>query len=133
MALLLDMGAEMEAVEPKHGNRPLHKAVENGNLVFASILLSRGAQVNARNNHDSTPLHIASRRASDEGGWRWSDCCWTAAQTWRPRMAWGRPLCSCRVHGHRRASHGDGVATWCPTTTAPVCLSLSSISAIKSS
>ena len=68
VALLLDMGAEMEAVEPQHGNRPLHKAVENGNLVFASILLSRGAQVNARNNHDSTPLHIASRRASDEGG-----------------------------------------------------------------
>ena len=68
VALLLNLDADIEAVEPQHGNRPLHKAVENGNLIFTSLLLSRGAEVNAKDNNGTTPIHMASRYASDEAG-----------------------------------------------------------------
>ena len=68
VALLLDLGADIEAVEPQHGNRPLHKAVETGNLTFTLLLMSRGAQVNTKDNNGFTPLHLASRYTSDETG-----------------------------------------------------------------
>ena len=42
-----------------HGITPLHYAVIKGNLEITDILLSYGANVNARNNFNETPLHCA--------------------------------------------------------------------------
>ena len=68
IALLLDLGADVNAAEPQDNMTPLHRAAEDGNLSFASLLLARGAQIEARDIHGSTPLHMASTQASDEAG-----------------------------------------------------------------
>ena len=45
--------------EDKYGDTPLHDAAEYGNTEVATLLLDRGADVNARDNYDNTPLHNA--------------------------------------------------------------------------
>jgi ankyrin repeat protein len=51
--LLIDRGAEIEIT-------PLHNASRFGFLRVCSLLLNRGAFVNAKNNYGTTPLHNAS-------------------------------------------------------------------------
>ena len=54
--LLEDHGC-LEAVD-NDGKTPLHAALENSNLDFAKILLSRGASVDSHTVGGSTPLHV---------------------------------------------------------------------------
>jgi ankyrin len=64
--LLLDHGADPEAITEGDGEKPLHKvsygeyrSQEDGVLV-AQLLLDRSADVNTRRKDDWTPLHVAS-------------------------------------------------------------------------
>ena len=64
--LLLDHGADLEAVEGKTGEKPLHqvsygkyRSQEDG-VHVAQLLLERGADVNTRRKDQWTPLHLAS-------------------------------------------------------------------------
>jgi ankyrin repeat protein len=41
------------------GNRPLHEAAISGQFVVAECLIKAGADVNARNHQEETPLHLA--------------------------------------------------------------------------
>ena len=45
----------------RNGSSPLHLAVGKGNKEITKLLLSKGADVNARGNDDVTSLHIATR------------------------------------------------------------------------
>ena len=55
--LLVEHGADIDDAVP--GSTPLHMAVESGALDAADILLSLGADPDARNLADSAPLHHA--------------------------------------------------------------------------
>ncbi len=59
--LLMDHAAADAHVRDNSRNTPLHLAAANGNLEAARILLERNAEVNARNDNGSTPLHRASK------------------------------------------------------------------------
>jgi ankyrin repeat protein len=61
---LLDNGAELDARTDLHGLTPLHYAANYGRYDLVSLLVGRGANVNARAEDGTTPLHlaIASRR-----------------------------------------------------------------------
>lgn len=41
------------------GNTPLHNAVKDGLIKTVDVLVKAGADVNAQNDYDSTPLHLA--------------------------------------------------------------------------
>lgn len=45
---------------------PLHVAVSNNRFEVASVLLEKGADINARNKHGLTPLHLAARNGNTE-------------------------------------------------------------------
>ena len=59
--IILDNFEEIENIDAKipEGMTPLHLAVEKGLLEIASLLLDRGADINAEDHLDRTPLHIA--------------------------------------------------------------------------
>ena len=64
---LLNEGADTEIMERQwHGYTPLHKAVVMGNLVFSTLLLAWGAEIEAKAAYGDTPLHLASEHASDD-------------------------------------------------------------------
>jgi ankyrin repeat protein len=65
VAILLNHGANVNAVDDTSGRRALHEAAEHGNLSTAKILLERGADVDAKDIWEWTPLH----RAATQGGW----------------------------------------------------------------
>lgn len=56
--MLIDEGANIEATD-LIGNTALHYAAAFGLRVMVSRLLEMGAQKNAINADDSTPLHVA--------------------------------------------------------------------------
>jgi ankyrin len=58
---LLDKGVPVDFRAPKGGDTPLHRAAHHGRTAFASLLLARGANVNAQNANADTPLHSATR------------------------------------------------------------------------
>lgn len=65
--LLLDRGAEIEAVASTFGNvRPLHSAVAADNTETARALLAAGADANARQGGGFTPLHGAAQNGNRE-------------------------------------------------------------------
>lgn len=64
---LMEHGADVEAVAQNDQRiRPVHAAAANGNLAILRALLARGADVNARQQHDFTPLHTAADRGDGE-------------------------------------------------------------------
>jgi len=58
--LLLNAGAQVKVAERKSGNTPLHAAVFRDKLNIVAALLKAGADVNAENEWEATPLHFAS-------------------------------------------------------------------------
>jgi cytohesin len=59
---LLDAGADIEARDerPHTDETPLHHAARTGNVQLASLLVARGANVNAGARGGFTPLHVAA-------------------------------------------------------------------------
>ena len=64
--LLIDHGASLEASRNAWGMRPLHRAVNYKSPKFVSLLLDRGAKVDARDSLGRTPLLIAARLGDAE-------------------------------------------------------------------
>ncbi|XP_072464061.1 B-cell lymphoma 3 protein isoform X3 [Notamacropus eugenii] len=60
--LLLDRGADVDAVDIKSGRSPLIHAVENNSPAMVQLLLQHGANVNAQMYSGSSALHSASGR-----------------------------------------------------------------------
>ncbi|XP_019481764.1 PREDICTED: B-cell lymphoma 3 protein [Hipposideros armiger] len=60
--LLLERGADIDAVDIKSGRSPLIHAVENNKLSMVQLLLQHGANVNAQMYSGSSALHSASGR-----------------------------------------------------------------------
>ncbi|XP_072822987.1 B-cell lymphoma 3 protein isoform X1 [Vicugna pacos] len=60
--LLLEHGADIDAVDIKSGRSPLIHAVENNSLSMVQLLLQHGANVNAQMYSGSSALHSASGR-----------------------------------------------------------------------
>ena len=44
-----------------YGDSPLHHAAWNGHKEIVELLIVNGADVNAKDNYKSTPLHFAAR------------------------------------------------------------------------
>merc|ERR1712146_673547 len=55
---LISRGADIEAVDT-YGFRPLHRMASNNLAVGAAALIAAGADVNARTEHNETPLSVA--------------------------------------------------------------------------
>jgi ankyrin repeat protein len=53
-------------VKDKYGNTPLHDACSNGHTDMAKWLVSNGADINAKNDSGSTPLHLANNKLKKE-------------------------------------------------------------------
>ncbi|KAL4657666.1 B-cell lymphoma 3 protein [Arapaima gigas] len=64
--LLLDHGADIDAVDFKSGRSPLIHAVENNNMEMISILIQNGSNVNAQSYSGNTALHSACGRGQVE-------------------------------------------------------------------
>jgi ankyrin repeat protein len=64
--LLLDRGANPNAMENEGGRRPLHLAAEPGHKANVELLISRGADVNAKDYYGRTPLSYAEDLGSNE-------------------------------------------------------------------
>ncbi|KAG8515339.1 B-cell lymphoma 3 protein [Galemys pyrenaicus] len=62
LLLLLERGADIDAVDIKSGRSPLIHAVENNSLRIVQLLLQHGANVNAQMYSGSSALHSASGR-----------------------------------------------------------------------
>ncbi|XP_062368319.1 B-cell lymphoma 3 protein homolog [Cinclus cinclus] len=60
--VLLEHGADVDAVDIKSGRSALLHAVENDDLEMAELLLQRGASVNAQSYAGCTALHAAAGR-----------------------------------------------------------------------
>ncbi|XP_018587758.2 B-cell lymphoma 3 protein homolog [Scleropages formosus] len=64
--LLLDSGADIDAVDFKSGRSPLIHAVENNNMEMISMLIESGVNVNAQSYSGNTALHSACGRGQVE-------------------------------------------------------------------
>ncbi|KAG7469244.1 hypothetical protein MATL_G00126830 [Megalops atlanticus] len=64
--LLLDSGANIDAVDIKSGRSPLIHAVENNNMEMINFLIENGCNVNAQSYSGNTALHSACGRGQVE-------------------------------------------------------------------
>jgi ankyrin repeat protein len=63
--LLIHYKADVEAPDRKRNNEfPMHKAAASGNYVFVEALINAGANVNAWNDLEQTPLHVAAQSST---------------------------------------------------------------------
>ena len=62
ITLLIDAGANIEAISEHDGTTPLQAAVEDGKIDKAKLLLARGADLDARGRIGWTALHCAVAR-----------------------------------------------------------------------
>lgn len=53
---LIEAGADVNVVNPKYGDTPLHYAVRAGNVEVVRLLLAAGANVDAQSSQGDTPL-----------------------------------------------------------------------------
>ena len=59
LRLLIEAGADVNAMEEEHGDTPLTLAAFGGHCECVSLLINSGANVNKKNKWDDTPLHRA--------------------------------------------------------------------------
>lgn len=61
MLKFLNVAGEKESTEQNRGETPLHRVAYNGNVQTARVLLTHGAEVNARSLYNGqTPLHLGA-------------------------------------------------------------------------
>lgn len=56
---IMDSGAKFDVPDAKFGAQPIHYAAYLGKIEYLKILVTRGADINARNKSDETPLYKA--------------------------------------------------------------------------
>lgn len=71
--LLLDLGAEVDAIDNKD-QTAAHHAAYKGNVESLSCLCFNGANVSAKNNSSETPAHIIAGNGARSGNFRTVDC-----------------------------------------------------------
>ena len=49
------------------GKTALHIAAEKGSVICVNALIKAGADINARDNHDNTPLHLSATSKAMRG------------------------------------------------------------------
>ena len=59
--MLIDVGADLEAIGEAAGNRSLHIAALNNQPQIAALLIARGAMIDVPNSEGRTPLMIAAQ------------------------------------------------------------------------
>lgn len=59
--MLVDHGADVEAVSEQQGSRALHLAAQFGHADIAALLIKEGANTDAGDSHHNTPLHRAAK------------------------------------------------------------------------
>jgi ankyrin repeat protein len=64
--LLLDKGANPNAIENERGLTPLHLAADKGRKAMVELLISRGADVNTKDYSGRTPLSYAEDLGSND-------------------------------------------------------------------
>lgn len=58
--ILIDHGADVEAISEQQGSRALHLAAQFGNAAMLALLLDSGADIEARDGLQRTPIHRAA-------------------------------------------------------------------------
>jgi len=64
--LLIEHGAELEAVSEQEGSRALHLAAQFGDAAMVLLLLDRGADIGARDGYQRTPLFRAASGGNED-------------------------------------------------------------------
>ena len=65
-ALILDEVADFNVLDAK-GMTVMHMAADTCNVGIAQLLLSKGADINAKSDFGATPLHSALKGERDKG------------------------------------------------------------------